>query len=146
MDLSTSSLAVGAVFDTRTELKGAGADLAINNNFEFTTIKSDNRRYTIASKVTECNWRLHTAAIEPTSRFYIKMFTDTHDCFGLERISNAAASESLIASKIKDKLMQQPSYKPADIVLDMQRELGVKITYSKAWRSKELAVKQINGS
>src|SRR5579859_7065408 len=42
--------------------------------------------------------------------------------------------------------MQQPSYKPSDIVLDMQRELGVKITYSKAWRSKELTVKQINGS
>ena len=56
------------------------------------------------------------------------------------------ATQSTIASKIIEKLHDQPMYHPKDIVQDIQWELGIQIHYKKALRAKDQAIAQINGS
>jgi len=42
--------------------------------------------------------------------------------------------------------MQRLSYTPKEIQEDLKHELNVDVTYSKAWRVKELAIMNINGT
>ena len=51
-----------------------------------------------------------------------------------------------IGQWILPTVQQQPRYRPSNIVLDVQRELGVEITYSKAFRAKEFALEAIYGT
>ena len=146
MDPTLPSLAIGATFNSRFDLKSACKEYAITEFFEFETVKSDNQRYTIKCKIPECNWHLSAWSVESTSRFRIKMISESHDCFGLGHTSHVQASESFIALKIRDKLIQQLSYRPRDIILDVKRELGIDITYFKAYRAKQLALEFINGN
>src|SRR6266496_5199664 len=81
-----------------------------------------------------------------THRFPVKEFTKTHDYFGLNHKDHNQATEAFIADRIKDKVLQQLSYHPRDIVLNIEPEFGVIIIYSKGRRMKELALKLINGS
>ena len=49
-------------------------------------------------------------------------------------------------SKIAGKLKDQPNYRPSDIVIDMKRELGIEISYSKALRARDAALVLNNGT
>ena len=49
------------------------------------------------------------------------------------------ATSTFIANKISEKLQQQHGYRTVDIRKDLQCELGVKVTYSKAFRARETA-------
>jgi zinc finger SWIM domain-containing protein 3 len=51
-----------------------------------------------------------------------------------------------VANHIAEKLKEQPLYRPVDIVKDVQRDLGVKITYSTAFKAKERANELNNGT
>ena len=69
-----------------------------------------------------------------------------HECFGMHQRSHQNMSSSFISETIREKLISQPEYRPTDIVKDMQTQFGVQIDYFKAWRAKEDALLQINGS
>jgi len=55
-------------------------------------------------------------------------------------------THTFIAARIQEKLRVQPSYSATEIRLDLKMELGVDITYYKAWHGRELALKRINGT
>jgi len=118
----------------------------IQANFEFVTVKSDKRRYTIECKDEDCSWQLHATNVENTCHFVIRKLSETHDCFGLIHTRYKQVINTFIATKIQDKLRAQPNYTPTQIRLDLKTELGVDITYAKAWRARELALKFINGT
>ncbi|KAE8684244.1 Detected protein of confused Function [Hibiscus syriacus] len=56
------------------------------------------------------------------------------------------ASRSWVASIIKERLKAFPHYKPKDIVTDIKQEFGIQLNYSQAWRGKEIAREQLQGS
>src|SRR5947207_1676788 len=142
----TSKLALGTEFENIERLKHECRHYAIENAFEFKTLRSTRDRYTIACKAENCGWRLYAFAVEGSSIFRIRTFNPDHSCFGINHRGNQQATSSYIANRISEKLREQPEYPPVDIVRDVQRELGVKITYSKAFRAKETGIAEINGS
>jgi len=146
MEPQSPTVTVGSDFESLEHLKQACRELAILNTFEYNTLKSDKTRYTIACKSEGCQWYLHATPVETTSIFRIRKYTEKHDCFGLNHRGHIQATETFIANKIKEKLKEQPLYRPTDVVRDIQRELGIKITYSKAHRAKERAMAEINGT
>ncbi|KAF5946785.1 hypothetical protein HYC85_017013 [Camellia sinensis] len=50
------------------------------------------------------------------------------------------------SSIIKEKLKVHPNYKPKDIVNDIKQEYGIQLNYFQAWRGKEIAKEQLQGS
>nr|TKR91803.1 hypothetical protein D5086_0000219250 [Populus alba] len=56
------------------------------------------------------------------------------------------ATRSWVASIIKEKLEVFPNYKPKDIVNDIKQEYGIQLNYFQAWRGKEIAKEQLQGS
>lgn len=146
MELQPPTVTVGSDFESLEHLKQACHELTILDTFEYNTLKLDKTRYTIACKSEDCQWYLHATPVETTSVFRIRKYMEKHDCFGLNHRGHIQATETFIANKIKEKLKEQPLYCPADVVHDIQCELGIKITYSKAHRAKERAIAEINGT
>ena len=144
MTSQQTSLVLHAKFDSIEHLKQTCLDYAVKNTFEYSTINSSHSRYTIKCKSEGCNWRLHASCIENTSAFSIRTFTDTHTCFGLMHAKHQQVTSTFIANKINEKVKEKPDYRIVDIVKDLHRELGVRVTYSKAYRAKEDALAQIN--
>ena len=139
------ALHVGCEFDTVESLKQLCHDLAIEDGFEFKP-RSSKTAYTIVCKGEGCAWRLYASSIDSSRRFRIKTFNSKHSCFGINHGGNKQATAALIASKIAGKLNDQPNYRPSDIVIDMKRELGIEISYSKALRARDAALVLNNGT
>jgi hypothetical protein len=53
---------------------------------------------------------------------------------------------TLLAQHLTEKFQEHPSYRFADLIKDVQREIGVKVSYSKAFRIKDRANEIIYGS
>jgi zinc finger SWIM domain-containing protein 3 len=102
--------------------------------------------YEIACKADGCDWHLYTKPVNGANIVSIQKYTAIHKCFGLNPAGNKQATSTFIANKISEKLQQQCRYCPIDIQKDIQRELGVKVLYFKAFRAKETALAQIDGS
>jgi hypothetical protein len=138
MDASpTTSLSKGATFPNIADLKDRCKKYAIENGFEFKVDRSSKTRYTIVCKVEGCPWHLHGSTFGEASFCRIKDFHNEHTCFGINHIRHAQATRGYIAKHIAEKVKDQPRYSPIHIVKDVQRELGVKIGYSMAYKARE---------
>jgi hypothetical protein len=146
IDRPSCPLFVGRDFDSSELLKQACREFAVKGAFEFVTKKSSKSIYTIVCKEEGCPWRLYASSIEGTRGFRIKTFKSEHTCFGINHPGNKQATSAMIASRIAEKIKDQPDYRPVDIILDVKRELGVDITYSKALRAREAAFELNNGT
>jgi MuDR family transposase len=141
-----SPLDVGTTFDSVQLLRDACAAYAIDKAFEFKVISSSQNRYTIGCKAEGCSWRLHGSTVKGSSFCRVRTYNDNHTCFGLNHIGHAQASLAFIGKHIAERLKDQPTYRPVDIIKDVHRDLGVKISYSKAWSAKERANELNNGT
>src|SRR5579859_5825006 len=146
MDPSASRVSLGATFDSLQELKDTCKTYSVENAIEYKVLEANKTRYTIICKAEACPWCLHASSVQGSSLFRIKMYESEHSCFGLNHRGQAQASRAFIAKHIADKLKEEPFYRPVDIVKDVQRQLGVKITYSKAFTAKEHANEMNNGT
>ena len=128
------SFIVGQEFDTAKALHDTCHNFAVKEGFEFKP-KSSKTIYTIVCKGKECTWRLYASSIDGTNRFRIRTFNSEHTCFGINHAGNKQTTSAMIASRIVEKLKDQPHYRPVDIVLNIKCELGVAITYSNFFQS-----------
>src|SRR5579859_5684114 len=146
MDPEEETLFEGAVFESKKKLIAACRTYAVQQNIEFETSKSSNTHYKIKCKNANCSWSLYAVNIENTHGFSIRKYNHEHPCFSIIHTSHKQVTEAFIANRIQVKLMQRQSYTPKEIQEDLKCELNVDVTYGKAWRAKELAIKNINGT
>jgi hypothetical protein len=84
---------------------------------------------------------------KPTGSIWtIKTLKGPHTCLGPNGLGNLRATGDFIAKSIVEMVRYQPDYKPSNIVKDVLHKHGVKVTYSKAWRAKEMVMEMVNGS
>jgi len=60
--------------------------------------------------------------------------------------THAQATNGFLAQHLAEKVKEQPQYRPIDIIKDVQRDLGVKVSYSTAFRIKTRANEINNGT
>ena len=140
------SIVVRDEFEDKKALKKTLMQLAVFTHFEYTTVKSNKTILTVKCKNDECPWRLYASNMQDGVRFSIRTFEDEHTCYGLNSIGNQQASATFVASLINEKVQQNPDLKPCQIKKDIQTEYGVEISYQVAFRAKDLATAEINGS
>ncbi|KAL9233448.1 hypothetical protein vseg_008448 [Gypsophila vaccaria] len=137
---------VGQRFNSVTEFREALRKYAIANQFAFKYKKNDSHRVTVKCKAEGCPWRIHASRLSTTQLICIKKMTPTHTCEGGVQTTGYQATRSWVAGIIKEKLKVVPNYKPKDIVNDIKEEYGVQLNYFQAWRGKEIAKEQLQGS
>ncbi|EYU35362.1 hypothetical protein MIMGU_mgv1a001676mg [Erythranthe guttata] len=137
---------VGQRFNSVHEFREALRKYAIAHQFAFKYKKNDSHRVTVKCKAEGCQWRVHASRLSTTPLICIKKMNPTHTCEGSVLATGYQATRSWVASIIKEKLKVFPNYKPKDIVTDIKEEYGVQLNYFQAWRGKEIAKEQLQGS
>ncbi|KAH6783220.1 MuDR family transposase [Perilla frutescens var. hirtella] len=137
---------VGQRFNSVHEFREALRKYAIAHQFAFKYKKNDSHRVTVKCKAEGCPWRIHASRLSTTPLICIKKMNPTHTCEGSVLATGYQATRSWVASIIKEKLKVFPNYKPKDIVNDIKQEYGVQLNYFQAWRGKEIAKEQLQGS
>ncbi|KAJ4956462.1 hypothetical protein NE237_013245 [Protea cynaroides] len=133
-------------FNSVHEFRDALHKYAIAHGFAYRFKKNDPNRVTVLCKAEGCPWRIHASKLSTTQLFCIKRMTPTHTCEGGVVTAGYRATRSWVASIIKEKLKESPNYKPKDIAVDIKKEYGIQLNYSQAWRGKEIAKEQLQGS
>ncbi|KAI3439354.1 SWIM-type domain-containing protein [Psidium guajava] len=128
------------------EFREALRKYAIANQFAFKYKKNDSHRVTVKCKAEGCPWRIHASRLSTTQLICIKKMNPMHICEGAVVTTGHQATRSWVASIIKEKLRVFPDYKPKDIVNDIKQEYGIQLNYFQAWRGKEIAKEQLQGS
>ncbi|XP_061367241.1 uncharacterized protein LOC133310340 isoform X2 [Gastrolobium bilobum] len=137
---------VGQRFSSVHEFRESLRKYAIAHQFAFRYKKNDSHRVTVKCKAEGCPWRIHASRLSTTQLICIKKMNSTHTCEGAVATTGHQATRSWVASIIKEKLKVFPNYKPKDIVNDIKQEYGIQLNYFQAWRGKEIAKEQLQGS
>lgn len=137
---------VGQRFSSVHEFRESLRKYAIAHQFAFRYKKNDSHRVTVKCKAEGCPWRIHASRLSTTQLICIKKMNAVHTCEGSVAATGHQATRSWIASIIKEKLKVFPNYRPKDIVSDIKDEYGIQLNYFQAWRGKEIAKEQLQGS
>ncbi|XP_044500467.1 uncharacterized protein LOC123221657 isoform X2 [Mangifera indica] len=137
---------VGQRFSSVHEFREQLRKYAIAHQFAFRYKKNDSHRVTVKCKAEGCPWRIHASRLSTTQLICIKKMNPTHTCEGAAVTTGHQATRSWVAGIIKEKLKIFPNYKPKDIVNDIKVEYGIQLNYFQAWRGKEIAKEQLQGS
>lgn len=68
--------------------------------------------------------------------------TDEHTCGGGSGEGQRRATRQWLTTIIKEKLHENPTFKPKDLVKELYEQDGVTLTYSQVWRG-EVAQKEL---
>ncbi|XP_056168171.1 uncharacterized protein LOC115690608 isoform X2 [Syzygium oleosum] len=108
--------------------------------------KNDSHRVSVKCKSEGCPWRIYASRLATTQLVCIKKMNAEHTCEGATVKAGYRATRGWVGSIIKEKLKVSPNYRPKDIADDIRREYGIQLNYSQAWRAKEIAREQLQGS
>lgn len=140
-------MGVGQAFDSSKDFREVLHKYAIAKGFVYKFIKSEGPRVTVVCSGKDCPWRIHASKSSANQEFTIKKMNDIHTCERENsKQSHRLATQSWVASVIKEKLRDIPDYKPRDIANDLEREYGLRLSYHRAWRGKAIAEKELHGS
>ncbi|KAK9287798.1 hypothetical protein L1049_016238 [Liquidambar formosana] len=133
-------------FSSFSEFREALHKYSIAHGFAYRYKKNDSHRVTVKCKSQGCPWRIYASRLATTQLICIKKMHTTHTCEGAAVKAGYRATRGWVGSIIKEKLKVSPNYKPKDIADDIKREYGIQLNYSQAWRAKEIAREQLQGS
>lgn len=133
-------------FNSFSEFREALHKYSIAHGFAYRYKKNDSHRVTVKCKSQGCPWRIYASKLSTTQLICIKKMHSSHTCEGASVKAGYRATRGWVGSIIKEKLKVSPSYKPKDIAEDIKREYGIQLNYSQAWRAKEIAREQLQGS
>uniref|UniRef100_A0A5B6ZQT0 SWIM-type domain-containing protein n=1 Tax=Davidia involucrata TaxID=16924 RepID=A0A5B6ZQT0_DAVIN len=133
-------------FRSFAEFREALHKYSIAHGFAYKYKKNDSHRVTVKCKSEGCPWRIYASRLATTQLICIKKMSTTHTCEGTAVKAGYRATRGWVGSIIKEKLKVSPNYKPKDIASDIKREYGIQLNYSQAWRAKEIAREQLQGS
>lgn len=133
-------------FNTFAEFREALHKYSIAHGFTYKYKKNDSHRVTAKCKTEGCPWRIYASRLATTQLICIKKMNPEHTCEGATVKAGYRATRGWIGSIIKEKLKVSPNYKPKDIASDIKRDYGIQLNYTQAWRAKEIAREQLQGS
>ncbi|XP_038704873.1 uncharacterized protein LOC120000806 [Tripterygium wilfordii] len=139
-------LSVGQEFSDVKSCRRALRDTAIALHFEIQTIKSDKTRFTAKCATEGCPWRIHAAKLPGVPTFTIRTIHESHTCGGISHLGHQQASVQWVANSVEQRLMENPSYKPKEILEEIHRIHGITLSYKQAWRGKERIMAAMRGS
>jgi len=139
------TLKVGAQWDSTVALKQACAAYAIENRFPTKIVRHNADQFDVHCKSDGCKWRLYASKYD-VAKFTIKIFVDEHyNCPGAH-LRNPAANSHFIANVIAAKVKEKPNYAPYEIAQDINRTYRVQSSYWQAYRAKQKAITDLNGT
>lgn len=147
---------LGSVYKSKKDLQKMLALAAIKRSFEFKVKRSTRKRFAVECVNDNCTWKVHATKSPDSDYFMITKHDSRHSCSsdaknlssldaknGSHRQASSLLIGEFVKSKYKGVLCQR---KPKNIIEDVQKDLGVNISYSTAKRVLDCALKDIGVS
>ncbi|XP_058101281.1 uncharacterized protein LOC131245687 [Magnolia sinica] len=125
-------------------------EYAIHSNFQYKRTRSSGGHYQAKCIKCDCSWRIHACKLPDKPTFKIKSLKGNHTCNAANEstmpntTTHRQAGRKRTVASVKDRLQKNLRSTPKDIVDEINREHEIKVSNDKAWRGKELAVKEIH--
>ncbi|KAH0973984.1 hypothetical protein GBA52_015883 [Prunus armeniaca] len=142
-----ANLKVGRVYPNKIALLKTISLAAITGHFRLRTVQSGKRRLCVRCWQLPCPWKVRADKVG-LHEFKVVKYDPLHEC-DLRYVSShhPQATTELLSDCVKWRFQDSRNiYTAADIKKDVKQNFGVSISYSTAWRSRELAFKRIRGS
>ncbi|KAG7630348.1 Zinc finger SWIM-type [Arabidopsis suecica] len=133
-------------FNTFLEFRDALHKYSVAHGFAYKYKKNDSHRVSVKCKAQGCPWRITASRLSTTQLICIKKMNPRHTCERAVIKPGYRATRGWVRTILKEKLKAFPDYKPKDIAEDIKKEYGIQLNYSQAWRAKEIAREQLQGS
>ncbi|XP_022153200.1 uncharacterized protein LOC111020756 [Momordica charantia] len=119
----------------------------MRKNFQFKVKKSTSELYILRCVHADCTWRLRATKLKECTLFKIKKYCAAHMCYGgALKHDHRQAKSWVVGHLVQEKFTDvSRTYRPKDIIQDMRKEYGVNLSYDRAWRSSEEALRLIRG-
>jgi len=135
----------GTEWDSADALKHQVSLYAISEGFPTYIQRRSKTQFDMRCKNEGCTWRVYASRYDEPC-FVVKILVDEHkNCPGVG-LKNIAADSHFIANIVKAKLKEKPDYAPSEIRQDINRDFRVNVSYDQAFRAKQKATNDINGT
>ena len=149
VEISTTgeTLFVGSVFKNRKVLQQTMSLQAIKQCFCFKQPKSCPKILKMVCVDETCPWHLTAHVVKDSESFKITSYATTHTCnIDSRKNYNKHANYKLLGEVVKSRYSsRQGGPRAVDLPQLLLNDLNVRISYSTAWRAKEVAVENVRG-
>ncbi|GJZ46209.1 phospholipase-like protein [Tanacetum coccineum] len=119
----------------------------ITEGYEYKVVRSCPERYAVECVHLDCYWYIFTRRIKKENGFRVTYINDNHTCpktqfYPNHRNATTKMLCQLIILKFRDVTRV---YRPKDIINDLNIEFNIDVSYKRAWKGKQLALKSNQG-
>ena len=137
----------GQRFDDAEHFRRVLKNYCIVSRRGFEYVKNNTEKIIAVCSKEDCGWRIYASFHKRDQSFAIRNCNLKHTC-GVDNLkdrSHPKADSCWVSSIIKEKVRGEPSYKPCNIIKDIQRDFGVQVPYHRVFLGKEIALREIHG-
>jgi hypothetical protein len=119
-EVNNSPFAIDQKHSSLDALKLAVQAWAIEQVFEYKTVRATKTRWEVACRGENCKWRIYAVSVGgPGNSFHIKKYEWKHRCAAINHSGHKQATARYIGQWVLPIVQQQPRYRPSNIVLDV---------------------------
>ncbi|XP_062103558.1 uncharacterized protein LOC133814637 [Humulus lupulus] len=142
-DYRVNTIEQGQIYKDKNTIKSALSYYAMLHNFQFKTKRSEPREYLVTCADETRNWLVRASKYINQDLFKVHKCNPNHTCSVEIVLEDHRQAKSIVVGElIKNKYKSiKRNYAPNDIMNDMNDDFGVTMGYTKAWRSREKALR-----
>ncbi|XP_009599062.1 uncharacterized protein [Nicotiana tomentosiformis] len=136
------------VYKDRETVVSVMKNSVVRERFQFKVKRSSATMYHLMCVDDNCVWSFKSSAVYNANIFKVRSYNNNHTCgYGERYLAQRQATSGVVASIVKDKYVNPKKvYTPNDLIEDIQKQHGIKVSYMKVWRAKEIAMAIIRGN
>ncbi|XP_062114506.1 uncharacterized protein LOC133825606 [Humulus lupulus] len=144
-DCRVNTIEQGQIYKDKNTIKSTLSYYAMLHNFQFKTKRSEPREYLVTCANETCNWLVRASKYRNQDLFKVRKCNPNHTCSVEIVLEDHRQAKSIVVGElIKNKYKSiKRNYIPNDIMNDMNDDFGVTMGYTKAWRSREKALRLV---
>ena len=145
-------LVIGQEFLTKEAAKVLIQTASYQNCFEFDIIKSDTKRFVVKCRGAKdgCKWFVRVAMLENSDIWMVRSYIKQHTCSIVTTRTlrdRRKGTKQIVASVLAQDYPGTFDTPVPKVLIDLvHRKVGVKVSYTAAWRGKREAANEVRGS
>ncbi|XP_020089022.1 uncharacterized protein LOC109710698 [Ananas comosus] len=109
-------------------------------------MKCNDHKITARCHVSDCPWRIKARQVPGIAQWWVKKFDSQHTCSrAIGGLGHRNCDAAFIAAFVREQVVANEKYTLKMVQTEILRQHGVKISYWKAYRARELVLQEMRG-
>ncbi|XP_020086746.1 uncharacterized protein LOC109709086 [Ananas comosus] len=118
----------------------------MKRGFEYAPTKCNDHKITARCRVSDCPWRIKARHVPGIAQWWVKKFDLQHTCSrAIGGLGHRNCDAAFIAAFVREQVVANEKYTSKMVQTEILRQHGIKISYWKAYRARELVLQEVRG-